>query len=125
MTFGQRLRRYAIGIGIGLVLSYLFLGDRLSNTAWMPKDRVKDRLQSTLVKSLPAAETALSQKNINLEDIRSNIQQADIDLRGSTRTDDSIYYKVDCAVKGNDLKMTIAVLRDFDLDSTATLMELR
>lgn len=44
MKFGKRLRLFGIGIGFGLILSYLFFHSRKSN--WMPEDRVLMRLRA-------------------------------------------------------------------------------
>jgi len=124
MTFGRRLRLYIIGIAIGLILSFVFLGDRLSTTAWMPKDRVKDRLHSTLLRSSENAKQSLVERKLTLEDVRNTMHDAEISLSESIRTDDSLLYRVSSRVKGQELDMLIATLRDFRKDSTATLMEL-
>lgn len=40
MTFTQRFTRYLIGIFIGVLLSFVFFGQR-SCTSWMPSNRVR------------------------------------------------------------------------------------
>ena len=125
MTFGRRLRLYGIGILLGVILSYMFLGDRLSNTAWMPKDRVRERLHSTLISTSEKAADHLKSINLTIDDVRETMQSAEILLGESTRTDDSLHYRVKSTVKGHELDMVIAALRDFDSDSTATLISIK
>lgn len=125
MTLGRRLRVYGIGLLLGVILSYLFLGDRLTTTAWMPKDRVKDRLYSTLVKTTPSAERALITKGITIDEVRGTMLTSEIVLSDTERGVDSIFYHVKSKVKGQSLDMIIAGIKDFDRDSTATLVNVR
>jgi hypothetical protein len=42
MTFFQRLKRYMVGLGLGILLSIFFFQDRASLlTSWLPANRVK------------------------------------------------------------------------------------
>jgi hypothetical protein len=42
MTFFQRLKRYMVGVGLGILLSIFFFQDRASLlTSWLPANRVK------------------------------------------------------------------------------------
>jgi|GEM_PF-7076300 len=46
MNLKQRINRYLIGVGLGIVLSIAFFGQR-NWTGWMPGNRVLDRLAAT------------------------------------------------------------------------------
>lgn len=46
MNLKQRINRYLIGLGLGIVLSIAFFGQR-NWTGWMPGNRVLDRLVAT------------------------------------------------------------------------------
>jgi hypothetical protein len=125
MTLGKRFRIYGIGLLIGIALSYFFMGDRLTTTAWMPKDRIKDRLGSTLIKASPAAQAELDARGIQLETVRSEMPRAEILLGDTERTEDTIFYHVKAEVNGQALDMTIAGMKDFSSDTTATLLRVQ
>ncbi len=112
-----------IGIFLGGILAYRFYGDRLTNAGWLPEQKVKQRLASTLVAARPEARGALEGSGLQLSDLRTSMPNASVDLGKSRRTDDSIYYHVETDVQGGKAVMVIAVLRDFDRDTTATLWE--
>jgi hypothetical protein len=124
MDFRQRLQRYLIGIGIGLLLSYLLLGDRLGNREWTPKARVKQRLEATLLEATPIAREQLALRGLELADVRGAIPAAKVDLGNTLRRGDSIFYLLDTELQGEEVRLIVLGLRDFDRDSTATLWEL-
>ena len=125
MDLKRRLQLYLVGLVIGGAAAYFIFGERLTNSGWTPEQKLKQRLRSTLVNATPAGDAQLSAWPADLALIRASLDSADIDLGASRRTDDSIYYQVDTRVSGRAARMTIGVLRDFDKDSTATLIDFR
>lgn len=125
MDLKRRLQLYLVGLVIGGGAAYFIFGERLTNSAWTPEQKVKQRLRSTLVNSSATASDQLAAWPADLKLLRASLDSANIDLGASSRTDDSIYYRVDTRISGRAARMTIGVLRDFDKDSTATLIDLR
>ena len=125
MTLKRRIALYMVGILIGGGLAYMFYGERLTGADWLPDERVKKRLSATLIKSSPKARSQLQAWPAELSDLRQVMHEASIDLKGSRRTPDSIYYSVQAEVKGRQAQMVIVVLRDLDRDTTATLWDLQ
>lgn len=121
MTLLRRIRFYAIGLLIGGAAAYAILGDRLTNGAWTPEAKVKQRLRSTLLKASPEAQQGLIDRNLKLADVRLAMPTADIDFGDTERGDDTIFYAVEAVIGGASTSMVIMALRDFDTDSTATL----
>jgi hypothetical protein len=110
-----------IGVFLGGLLAYAFYGKRLTSAGWLPEQKVKQRLASTLIDARPVAQNKLDDLGLQLSDLRKNMSASSIDLEKSRRTDDSIYYHVETPIGEVNAELTIAVLRDFDRDSTATL----
>lgn len=125
MDLQRRLTLYLLGLIIGGGLAYWFYGERLTTSAWLPEAKLKQRLRSTLVKTTPAAQRALAEQGVTLDALRIRMDSARIDLGASVRGADSIIYAVDAPYNGRRLQLRISALRDFDRDSTATLLELR
>lgn len=125
MDLQRRLTLYLFGLLIGGGLAYWFYGQRLTSGAWLPEAKLKQRLRSTLVKTTPAAQRALAEQGLTLDALRMRMDSARIDLGASVRGADSIIYAVDAPYNGRRLQLRISALRDFDRDSTATLLELR
>lgn len=125
MDLKRRLQLYLIGLVIGGTAAYFIFGERLTNSAWTPERKVKQRLRSTLVTASSGAMAQLAQWPADLATVRLSLDSADVDLGTTRRTDDSIFYAVSARVAGRPAQLTIGVLRDFDRDSTATLMDLR
>jgi len=125
MDLKRRLQLYLIGLIIGGIASYFIFGERLTNSGWTPEQKIKQRLRSTLVSASPTAAQQLVEWPADLAAVRLSLDSADIDFNTPDRADSMLYYAVDARVAGRDARMTIRVLRDFDRDSTATLMDLR
>ena len=124
MTFQRRLKLFIIGLGLGTVLSYYFVGERWS-LDWAFEGRVHKRLHSTLVKATPAAGAQLASTGIPLHTLRDSIHRFDVGFWRTRRTKDSLIYALTGDVDGRPLELTVAVLRDYRSDSTATLLEVR
>lgn len=125
MDLKRRLQLYLVGLVIGGGAAYFIFGERLTNSAWTPEQKLKQRMRSTLINATPEAKARMDAWPADLALLRSSLDSANIDLGASRRTDDSIYYQVDTRVSGRAARMTIGVMRDFDKDSTATLIDLR
>lgn len=125
MTFKRRLMLFGFGSFIGCILAWAIYGKRLENTDWMPNHRVKMRLQSTLVKATPQAEAGLEHLGLHLADLRATVLDSfNVKFSDSKRSKDSLVYYVHGKVHGLDVWYMAATLRDFRLDSTATLTEI-
>lgn len=121
-TFGKRLRLYMIGLGLGTLLSIAIFGKGCSNMEWAPAGRVRLRMHSTLVRSTPLAQQQLASLGITLEQVRASMDSAEVDFGASTRTDDSLYYHITSTLDGRKYELVTAALRDYTVDSTATLL---
>jgi hypothetical protein len=125
MTFGRRLRLFILGLGLGTLLSFAIFGKSCTNTAWAPDARVRLRMKSTLVRATPQAEEALKTLQLDLAALRAGMDSFDVDFSHSRRTDDSLYYELNGAVQGRAVQLNIATLRDYEVDSTSTLLMVR
>ncbi|MBL7951830.1 MAG: hypothetical protein JNM62_08920 [Flavobacteriales bacterium] len=121
MDLKRRLQLYLVGLIIGGVVAYFFYGERLTNSAWTPEEKIKQRLRTTLIKASPEAEQQLATRSIHLSDVRASIEQASVDVGDTKRSGDSLFYTVDTKLQGSDARLIVVGLRDFDRDSTATL----
>ena len=125
MDLQRRLTLYLFGLLIGGGMAYWIYGKRLTSGAWLPEHKTKQRLESTLLRSTPAADMDLAAWPADLETVRKSIPTATVSFKESIRRNDSIYYALDGTVNGRDARFVIVGLRDFDRDSTATLWSLR
>ncbi|HRD54661.1 MAG TPA: hypothetical protein PKY96_18640 [Flavobacteriales bacterium] len=125
MDLQRRLTLYLFGLIIGGGAAYFFYGERLTSGAWMPEAKLKQRLRSTLLKATPAAQRELDARSITLDELRQRMDSARIDFSASQRDDATLTYAVSAPYNGSELKLRISAQRDFDRDSTATLIELR
>ena len=121
MDLKRRLQLYLVGLVIGGGAAYVMMGDRLTNGAWTPEQKIKQRLKSTLLQASPEAEQQLAQRTLSLGDVRTSLDSASVQLSDTKHSGDSIFYTVDTRLKGLGSRLTIVALRDFDRDSTATL----
>ena len=125
MDLQRRLTLYLFGLLLGGGMAYYIYGERLTSGAWLPEHKTKQRLQSTLLRTTPAADADLAAWPTDLEGVRTSIATASVSFKESIRRNDSIYYALDGTVNGRDARFVIVGLRDFDSDSTATLWSLR
>lgn len=124
MDLSRRLKLYLIGLVIGGVMAFAFYGERLTTSAWTPKERVKLRLSSTLLYATPEAEAAMRAWPCDLEAVRAAIPAAEVRLGETERRADSIFYALDAVVDGRPGRLVVLGHRDIDRDSTATLWRL-
>ena len=125
MDLKRRLTLYLFGLIIGGGIAYWSYGERLTSGAWLPEAKVKSRLRSTLLAATPAAKQQLEARSLDLGAIRASMESASVDFGASRRNDDSLIYSVTTKVNGAELHLIIGAMRDFDKDTTATLLELR
>lgn len=125
MDLKRRIQLYVIGLVIGGGAAYTIYGNRITNGAWTPEAKIKQRLRSTLLKATPDADRQLDERALQLSDVRLSMDSASVDLGDTRRTEDSIYYAVDTRLKGRDTRLIVVGLRDFDQDSTATLWSIQ
>lgn len=121
MDLQRRITLYLFGILLGSGMAWWFYGERLTNSGWLPQEKIKLRLRSTLVATTGRAAGQLAAWPADLAAVRASIDSAAIDLKASERTDDSIHYAVHARLTGRPVLYTISVLRDFDRDTTAVL----
>lgn len=124
MSLQRRILLYAFGLIIGVGLAYFFYGERLTTADWLPEERVKKRLALTLVAARHQARQQLNEWPAELSDLRQAMPESSVDFKNSRRTPDSIYYHLEGPLKGRTAQMIVAVSRDIDNDTTATLWEL-
>ena len=84
LTFKQRLARYLIGVGIGLVLVYAFFGSR-DWLGWTPGNRVLELLQHSQLEVSSPAVCQLKCTGLNEAGITWMIQDGKV-LFGESRT---------------------------------------
>lgn len=125
MDLSRRLTLYLFGLILGGLLSYWIYGKRITSGAWLPENKVKQRLESTLLKAAPAAQQELAAWPADLEAVRRAIPTATVSFNESVRSGDSIYYALEGRVADKPARFVIVGLRDFDSDSTATLWQLK
>lgn len=124
MDLKRRIKLFIIGLGLGSIAAYLIFGTRLTNGAWTPQERVKLRLKSTLVHATPEAQAMLAPLGLGLADLRANMDSCSVSFADSRRTEDSLFYAVSGPVKGRRFDLRVAALRDYTIDSTATLLSI-
>jgi hypothetical protein len=124
MTFSRRLRLFMFGLGLGTIVSFAIFGKSCTNMAWAPDGRVRLRMKTTLLKATPAAQEQLNALAMDLAALRANMDSLDVDFGASRRTDDSLYYALNGPVNGKDVVFEVAALRDYTVDSTATLLRI-
>lgn len=121
MDLKRRLKLYLMGLVLGGIASYFIFGKRLTNTGWTPEARVILRLKTTLIRTTPQAQAALDAMHIDLPMMRAALDSCDVSFIHSRRTDDSLYYEISGPVGGKPVVFTVAALRDYMVDSTATV----
>jgi hypothetical protein len=125
MDLKRRLQLYLLGLILGGLMAWAFFGKRLSNTAWMPEDRIKLRLRTTLLKAHPTAEAQMAQWPTDLNAVRASIDGGEVLFKETRRSGDSLYYSITTTVAGRNALLTVVAVRDYRADSTATLWELK
>lgn len=123
MDLKRRISLYLLGVLIGGGVAYHFYGDRLLNAQWTPKERIRQRLASTLVRSTDEATAVLGRFGVSLPEVRDGMPAAQVLLNETQRSGDTLFYRVRNTLNGADFLFVVRVLEDHRRDSTATLME--
>lgn len=125
MDLTRRLTLYFFGLLIGGGLSYWIYGQRITSGAWLPENKTKQRLESTLLRATSDAQVSMQAWGTDLEGVRAGIASSTVLFKESIRRNDSIYYVLDGEINAKPARFVIVGLRDFDSDSTATLWSLK
>jgi len=83
MTFWKRLRTYLVGVGLGLLIVYVFFKDR-DLSGWTPQGRVLTTIDSSAVTLSDRAKCQLQCNNFELEDWRKVHATASVDFSESS-----------------------------------------
>ena len=84
MNFKQRLLRYLIGFGIGIMISLFFFGDKLHLfTSWLPSNVVKSRLVDSYWDVSPRSTCLLACIEMDVPEFKSQIVSGEVDFKGS------------------------------------------
>ncbi|NNC82521.1 MAG: hypothetical protein HKN79_03010 [Flavobacteriales bacterium] len=120
MNFRQRLLRYLIGVGIGVILSAYFFSDKKHLwTSWLPGNRVKERIVQSYWDVSPEADCHLQCLPNGMEDLRKAISEADVDFKQSDTQGESKTYRL-FFTEDASLHYGLFSLRD----SVATVVEI-
>jgi len=117
-VFFRRLKLYAIGVGLGLVLTYGFFHDRYPT--WLPGSRVLEEINRTEVSYSQKAICLMKCGNISEEGVREILKDGDVDFSASeTRAKPCPSYIIEGETKeGQSLRVIIV-----KCDSTTTVLE--
>jgi hypothetical protein len=124
MDFSRRLKLYLFGLIIGGVLAWLFYGERLLNAAWTPEARIKKRIAATLLRSSQQGVEDLRARSLELEEVKASVPAAEVILKRTRRNGDSMIYVLKAEIQHRPTRLTVLVHRDYESDSTATLLDL-
>lgn len=92
MNFSNRLKFYVFGLGIGILISYMFFGNRGCGK-WLPGNRVKSAIMDFQWLSNSQTDCQLSVLNFYPSKLASFIENSSVDFNKSqTDTDPRIYH---------------------------------
>ncbi len=96
MNFLQRLKRFMIGFGIGLILVYFFFSDRLDLlTSWLPNERVMERLRQTELLLPDSMLCRLNCHHLDSARVADLLIDGDVSFSTSLTRQEPKLYKVD------------------------------
>jgi hypothetical protein len=121
MNFSQRLFRYFIGVGIGVILSAFFFKDKSHLwTSWLPGNRVKERIVNSYWDVPEQVACELECLDMDVPLFKSYIQTADVDFKGSDTQGEKKTYQLIFSDSDTLRTSSIAVK-----DSVATILEIK
>lgn len=124
MDLRRRITLYLFGLIIGSGAAYFFFGPRLTNMDWTPAERIRLRLDATLVKASADAENAMKDWPTDLSLVRKSVSSAEVLVGRTERRGDSLFYELNTELDGRPARMIVLVSSDLAKDTTATLWEL-
>ncbi len=117
MTFLRRLRTFAIGLILGILLVIFFFNDRLHIlTDWLPGNRVLLRLQLTEAAYTPVAMCQLHCLGLDTADVSLVKREGDVRFKYSDTRTEPKRYRVDHRFGERLVRMT------FDADSVSSTL---
>ena len=91
MNFGNRLKFYMLGIGMGVIISYMFFGNRGCG-GWLPGNRIKAAILDFEWMSNNAIDCQLNTLSFSSDSLISFIEKSSVNLNKSTTdTDPRVY----------------------------------
>lgn len=124
MDLSRRLKLYLLGILIGSVCAWFIFGQRLLNAGWTPEERIRKRIEATLVKLSPLAKQQLDSWPADFSQVKASVATADVVVSETRRRGDSLFYAMDASVNNKPARLVFAVLEHYEIDSTATLQSI-
>lgn len=113
MNFKQRLLRYVLGLGIGLLLVWAMFGNR-SWLGWTPGQRLLRDMREMKLAKTEKAQCQMDCIGISDQAIKTLLVEGKVDFdQSSTRTSPKVY-----VIKSKELNSSFEVS-----DSTATLVQ--
>lgn len=91
MNFGNRLKYYMLGIGLGVIISYMFFGNR-SCGAWLPGNRIKAAILDFEWFSNDKIDCQLTNLQFSADSLVSFVENSSVNLnKSNTESDPRIY----------------------------------
>lgn len=123
MTFGRRLRTYIVGVGIGLLMVYVFFGDR-DLTAWTPEGRVLRTIDSSEMILSDRAKCQLTCLNLTDSSIYKIQDNAEVKFsESSTRKEPCPVYKIESYWKEEQYKLIWEVCENEELVTLSSVLK--
>lgn len=97
MKFASRLKFYVFGILIGVLISYMFFGNR--GCAWLPGTRVKAAIMDFPWVTTPQLDCQLRALNLNPSNLKTFIENSSINFNKSQTEVNPRIYNLSCDQK--------------------------
>ncbi len=118
MNFKQRLKRYLIGMILGMALVAFFFKGRLSQlTSWLPGNRVRELLIESETRYTPEALCQLTCYQLDTADVSTMKATGDVVFKLSDTHSEPKHYVLDGNLHTRKVRMTFATA-----DSVANLI---
>lgn len=105
MRFFQRLKYYGIGLGIGLVVTFVFFGNR--GCGWLPQNRVLEHIAQSAILRSDSVECILSCYKITDQDIYQTLSDGDVMFSESNTQSDPKLYIIEGKRKSDQSKFKL------------------
>lgn len=105
MTFWRRLRIYLVGVGLGLLIVYVFFGDR-DLSGWTPQGRILTAIDSSNVTISPRAKCQLECNQMAMDEWRMVHTAASVDFsESSTQKKPCPVYRLNSKLENGDYQL--------------------